>query len=168
MINCAAVAERLLAAIESHFAEQGWDLPARRYVAAGSYRLIAADDEHLAVCLAAMQPGISDQGGRAGAYLSRASGAVGPPRAEYAVRIMRCVSTVDDVGDVPSAAELNDDGLRLLLDPGRLMTAMFAWRETELRADNPNPNVTIGNCEPIGPLGGLAGHSVMMTIGPVQ
>jgi hypothetical protein len=34
--------------------------------------------------------------------------------------------------------------------------------------DNPNPNVTIGSCEVIGPLGGMSGHSVSITIGPVQ
>lgn len=168
MINCAAVAQRMLTAVEDHFDTQGWDLPGRRYVAAGSHRLVAADDEHLAVCLVQMLPGISEQAGRSGSYLSRGVGAVSPPRAQYALRLMRCISTVDDAGDPPTAAELNDDGLRLMLDPGRLMTALFAWREVEIRPDNPNPNVTIGNCEVIGPMGGMAGHSVEITIGPVQ
>lgn len=168
MINCAAVAGRMLTAIEDYFDSQGWDLPERRYVAAGSHRSIAADDEHIAICLSQMQPGLSDSGQRSGGYLSRGAGAVGPPRAEFAIRIMRCVSMVDDAGDPPTAAELHDDGMRLLLDPGRLMTALFNWRENEVRPDNPNAQVTIGSCEVIGPLGGLAGHSIEIVIGPVQ
>lgn len=167
-INCAAVAGRMLSAVVAHFTTKGWDLPERRYVAAGSHRLVAADDEHLAVCLVQMQPGISETAGRSTSYLSRAAGAVGPPRAEFALRLMRCIATLDDAGDPPTAAELHDDGMRMLLDPGRLMTALFVWRETELRVDNPNPNVTIGSCEVIGPLGGMSGHSVSITIGPVQ
>lgn len=158
----------MLTAIEDRFDSQGWDLPERRYVAAGSHRSIAADDEHLAICLSQMIPGLSDASQRGGGYLSRGAGAVGPPRAEFAIRIMRCIATVDSVGDVPSAAELHDDGMRLLLDPGRIMDALFVWRESEIRPDNPNAQVTIGSCEVIGPLGGLAGHSIEIVIGPVQ
>jgi hypothetical protein len=158
----------MLDAIESHYGAEGWDLPERRYVAAGSHRMIAADDEHLAISLSQMTPGASDASQRSGGYLSRGAGAIGPPRAEFAVRLMRCVATLDDTGEPPSTAELHDDGLRLLMDPGRLMTALFAWRENELHPANANPNVTIGACEVIGPMGGLAGHSVMIVIGPVS
>lgn len=168
MINCSVVAERILASVETYYLAQGWDLPERHYVAAGSHRLVAADDEHLAVCLVDVQPGASELGNKAGSYLSRGAGSYGTPRAQYALRIMRCIATVDDAGDPPTAAELNDDGVRLLLDPGRMMTALFAWRETESQALNANPMVTIGNCEVMGPMGGLSGHAVYFTIGPVQ
>lgn len=168
MIDVAAVAQRMLSALEEYFDERSWDLPARRYVAAGSHRVMAADDEHLAVALVSMSPGASDQGNRVGGSLSRAVGAVMPPRAVLVARIMRCVATVDSRGFVPEAETLNDDGLRLLADPGRMITALMAWREAERTTLNANALTTIGSVEVIGPMGGLAGHAIEITIGPVQ
>lgn len=167
MIDVAGVAQRMLTALENHFDAQGWDLPERRYVAAGSPNIIAADDEHLAVALSQIA---SSTGGTAGVtgYLSRAAGATGPPRATLTARLMRCVSTIDDSGEPPTVAELHADGVRLLADPGRLLTALFKWRETEVHPLNPNAIVDIGNVEVIGPMGGLAGHAVPIQISPVQ
>lgn len=167
MIDVSAVAQRMLTAIEAHFDAQSWDLPERRYLAAGSPNILAADDEHLAVALSAMAAGTTGVAGSVG-QLSRAAGAQGPPRATITARLMRCVSTIDDSGEPPTAVELHADGLRLLADPGRLLTALFAWRLSELEAFNPNPTVEIGNVEVIGPMGGLAGHAVPIVISPVQ
>jgi hypothetical protein len=165
LIDVAAVAERMLIALEAHFVTEGWDLPERQYVAAGSPNIIAADDEHLAVALSSMA---ASPGRPVAAQLSRAAGSQGPPAAVLTARLMRCVSTVDDNGEVPTAAELHADGLRLLADPGRLLTALYAWRQDELTPLNPNANVEIGNVEVIGPMGGLAGHAVPVTLWPVH
>jgi len=167
MIDVAAVAQRMLTGIIAHFDAQGWDLPQRRYVAAGSPTILAADDEHLAVALASMQSGTGG-GTAAVGNLSRAAGTQGPPRATVTARLMRCVSTIDDTGEPPTAGELHADGVRLLADPGRLLDALFAWRRAELEAMNPNPLVEIGTVEVIGPMGGLAGHAVPIVMSPVQ
>jgi len=166
MIDVSGVAQRMLAAITAHFTANDWDLPERRYVAAGSPNILAADDEHLAVALSSMTSGAGAH--QAFGTLSRAAGTQGPPRATITARLMRCVPVIDDSGEPPDAAELNEAGVRLLRDPGRLIDALYTWRQTELQALNPNPQVEIGNVEVIGPMGGLAGHAVPVTISPVQ
>ena len=168
MIDALGPAQRMLDFVVAYFDTNGWDLPPRRYLTAGSPMVAAADDAHLLVGLDRMLPGASDATSRGGAALSRAAGSVIVPRADYVIRLMRCIAGVTDDGDIPSAPVLNADGQRLLRDPGRLLTAVMWWRETELEALNPNPNVTIGQVDVLGPMGGLAGHAVRVTIGPVQ
>jgi hypothetical protein len=169
MIDVSAVAQRMLTAVVAHFDANAWDLPERRYLAAGSPNILAADDEHLAVALDGIASGATGVTGNRGfGTLSRAAGTQHPPRATLAARLMRCVPTIDDSGEPPTAVELHEAGERLLLDPGRLLDALFVWRETELAPLNPNPQVDIGNVEVIGPMGGVAGYKVPITISPVQ
>lgn len=169
MIDASAVAQRMLTGIVDHFDAQGWDLPDRRYVAAGSPTIIAADDEHLAVCLAAMHSGVTPRSLNAtGGVQGRGARSVHTPRADFGVRLMRCVSTIDDSGEPPSADELHADGVRLLTDPGRLLTALYTWLNNDFQAYNPSPMTVLGDVDVIGPMGGLAGHTVKVTIGPVQ
>lgn len=170
MIDVAAVAQRMLSFVEGYFAEQGWDLPERRYIAAGSPSILAADDEHLAVALSAMHSGVTPRSLNQTGTPSHGARSMHVPRADFKLRLMRCVSVVDSRGYVPTASALNDDGLRLMADPGRLITALFAWQGAAASPPgiDTNPQVVIGDVEVIGPLGGLAGHAVQLTIGPVQ
>ncbi|MDN5919086.1 MAG: hypothetical protein L0I76_28995 [Pseudonocardia sp.] len=164
MIDVAAPAVRILDAVVAHFEDRGWELPARRYVAVGAQHAIAVDDEHLIVSLVQMTPGASDTTARGGGYPARGASATMMPRATYMIRLMRCVATVDDDGHPPPAATLHADGLRLLADPGRLLDSVYAWAEAEPH----NATVTLGQVDPEGPEGGLAGHMLAVTLAPVQ
>ena len=165
MIDVAAPALRLLDAVVDHFADHDWDLPPRRYIAAGQQAGIAADDEHLAVALAAVHRGAAENS-RGGGSSSPAYGAGAAPlvRADYLLRLMRCVAVVDDDGTPPTAQQIHADGLRLLEDPGHMLAALYAWGEAEPH----NATVNFGPIEPVGPEGGLAGHLVRVTLAPVQ
>jgi hypothetical protein len=163
VIDASAVAQRMLAGVVARFTEQGWDLPERCYVAPGSPNVVADDGDHLVVALESLGSGIGATTGGAG-MLSRAAGSQGPPKATFGVRLMRCI----DPDVAPATESIHDDGVRLLLDPGRLLDALFVWRETELHPRNPNPMVDIGQVEVIGPMGGLAGHMAKVVISPVQ
>lgn len=164
MIDVAAPAQRLLDAVVDHFADHDWDLPPRRYIAAGQQAGIAADDEHLAVALATVQRGASENSRGGGSSPAYGAGAAPLVRAEYLLRLMRCVAVVDDDGTPPTAQQIHADGLRLLEDPGHLLAALYAWGEAEPH----NATVNFGPIEPVGPEGGLAGHLVRVTLAPVQ
>jgi hypothetical protein len=163
MIDVSAVAQRMLTGIVTHFDARGWDLPERCYLAPGSPNALADDGEHLVVALESLGTGAAGATGGAG-ILSRAAGSQGPPKATFAARLIRCI----DPSAVPETESIHEDGLRLLRDPGRLLDALYVWRQTELEALNPNPMVDIGQVDVIGPMGGLAGHMAKVTICPVQ
>lgn len=167
MIDTLGPAQRILDYVPTYFDDRGWDLPERRYLANGNPMVVAMDDAHFVVGLENTRPGVNEASGRSG-ILSKGVGAAMVPRASYVVRVMRCVATVSDQGDLPTAAAITADGQRLLQDPGRLLTALFAWREDDMQPLNTNPPVTIGQVEAVGPMGGLAGWIVHITIGPVQ
>lgn len=163
-----APAQRMLDAVVGYFTDQGWDLPPRQYLSAGSPMAAAADDAHLLVGLDRILPGPSDVSARGGALLSRGLGAVAVARAVYMVRLMWCVTGLSDDADIPSAATLSADGARLMRDPGRLLTALIAWRENEPLLESSNGLVTIGQVDTLGPAGYLAGCAATVTISPVQ
>lgn len=164
MIDAAAPAQRLLDAVVAHFTGHGWDLPDDRYVAAGQPAALAADGEHLAVALIAVTRGAAKTS--RGNTDTPAQGASSAPlvRAEYALRLLRCVAVVDEDGYPPPPAQIHADGLRLLADPGRVLSALYAWGEAEPH----NATVDFGPIEPVGPEGGLAGHLVRVFLSPVQ
>lgn len=163
-----APAQRMLDGVVGYFTDQGWDLPPRRYLSAGSPMAAAADDAHLLVGLDRILPGSSDVSNRAGALLSKGLGAVAVARAVYMVRLMWCVTGLSDEADIPTAAALNADGARLMRDPGRLLTALIAWRENESLLESHNGLVTIGQVDTLGPAGYLAGCAATVTLSPVQ
>jgi hypothetical protein len=167
-IDVAAVLERCLDAVVDHHAAQGWPLPRDRYVAAGSPNEVAVDGEHLAVMLDGLTPGANAGSQRSAVAQSRVVGAVIIPRATLVLRLMRCVPTVDDQGHPPSVAALHAAGLDLAADVGRVLAALYAWRQTETVPASRNAQVELGQVEAIGPGGGLAGHLFFFTISPVQ
>ena len=125
---------------------------------------LAADGEHLAVAFAALHRGASAQSRGFSGSPAHGAGAAPLVRAEYVLRLLRCVAVVDDQGDAPATAQIHADGRRLLADPGRLLDALYAWAAAEPH----NLTVDFGPIEPVGPEGGLAGHLVRVTISPVQ
>lgn len=164
VIDVAAPALRLLDAVVAHFAANGWDLPERRYVAHGAQHSMAVDDAHLLVSLVQVVPGPADNTERAGGLPGSGIGAIAMPRATLMLRLMRCVTTVDAKGRAPAAAKLHEDGLRLLADPGRMLSAIEAW----LAAERLQKTATWGEIEPQGPEGGISGHLAVVTISPIQ
>ena len=167
MIDAAAVGQRILSTIEATFDAQGWDLPARRYLSAGSPNILAVDDEHLAVALSAMHSGVTPRSLNSTGVTSRGVKSIHVPRADFGVRLMRCVATVDDNLQAPTTAQLNADGLKLLTDPGRLLTALFEVADTD-EMMKIGAILIVGDVQVIGPMGGLAGHTATLTVGPVQ
>lgn len=164
MIDVVAPARRLLDHTIAHFEGRGWDLPERRYLAAGAQHSIAVDDEHLMVSLIQINPGPSDAGGTAGGAPSTGIAAFIPPRASLMLRLMRCVPTVDGKGRAPAVEKLHEAGARLLADPGRLLDAVASW----LAAEPMQKNATWGQVDPQGPEGGYAGHIVTVTLSTIQ
>lgn len=139
-----------------------WQLPARRYLAAGDNP--AWDTEHLLVGHAQTAPGPSDASEQPGGLPGVGVGTLVPPRASLMVRLVRCVETVDSRGHAPSAALLHADGRKVLGDVGPLLAAINQWQ----LAERPHKTVTWGQIDPIGPEGGLAGHLAVVTISPIQ
>lgn len=163
MIDVAAPAERILDAVIAHHTAHGWDLPAARYIAAGQVQALAADGEHLAIAFSTLQRGAAATS-RGPASPGKGAGASPLVRADFMLRLLRCVAVVDDEGHAPPVAQIHADGLRLLQDPGRILDALYAWAETEPH----NLTVDFGPVEPVGPEGGLAGHLCRVTLSPVQ
>lgn len=163
MIDVAAPAQRLLAAVVDHFEANDWDLPPRRYLAPGQQQGIAVDDEHLCVAEVQLRRGAAENSrqqpspGKGVASATLAS-------ATYLLRLMRCVATIDDDGHPPTAAQITADGLRVMADSGQLLDAVYAWAESEPH----NLTVDPGPVEPLGPEGGFAGHTIRITLAPVQ
>lgn len=168
MIDALAPGQRMLDALVGHFTDRGWDLPARRYLSAGNPLNVAADDEHLMIGLDRLIPGSTDVSPRAGGWPSRGIGSVSIPRANYLVRLMWCVTGSNEDALIPAAEHLHADAQRLLRDPGRLLDALYTWREQEPLATSPNALVTIGQIDTVGPTGYLAGCAATVTIAPVQ
>lgn len=164
MIDVAAPAQRLLAAIAAHYADHDWDLPSRRYLAAGQQQVLAADGEHVCVTMGALHRGSTGGRSQGVGTSGKGAGAAPLPRVELILRIMRCVATIDDDGVPPTAAQITADALRVLEDPAQLVDALYAWAASE----PPHLTVDFGPIEPIGPEGGLVGHFVPVVIAPVQ
>lgn len=164
MIDVAAPAERILDAVIAHHDQHRWDLPAARYIAAGQVQALAADGEHLAVAFVALHRGASANSRGFAGSPARGAGAAPLVRAEYGLRLLRCVAVVDDEGHAPPVEQIHADGLRLLADPGRILDALYAWAAAEPH----NLTVDFGPIEPVGPEGGLAGHLIRVTLSPVQ
>lgn len=163
MIDVAAPAQRLLQAVVDHFDDHDWELPSRRYLAAGQQQGIAVDDEHLCVALVQLRRGAAENA-RGGVSPGKGAASATVASATYLLRLMRCVAVLDDDGVPPAAHQINADGLRLMADPGQLMDAVFAWAAAEPH----NLTVDPGPVEPLGPEGGFAGHSIRITLAPVQ
>lgn len=152
-----APATRLLAAMVTEF---GAALPARYYLAPGP--LAAWDGEHLAVSCTQVLPGTSDSSARAGGLPSRHAGSMQIPRAVYEARILRCVPTVDDSGQPPSAAAIQAASEGILADLGLLLAGVYRFL-----GDSPQGVATAGQADPLGPEGGLSGYRVVVTYSPL-
>lgn len=163
MIDVAAPAQRLLDAVIAFYDDHDWDLPARRYLAPGQQQGVAVDDEHLCVAVAGLYRGASDQA-RQVQSPAHGAGASTLVRADLLLRLMRCVAVVDDDGRAPPAHQITADALAVWADAGQLMAAVIAWAEAEPH----NATVSLGPVTPHGPDGGFAGHSIRVTLAPVQ
>lgn len=159
--NPAAPAARLLAAVEAHYQSLGVALPARRYLLAGNAAGAAWDDEHVSVSLNAVQPGPSPASQRT-ALAPHQVGVV-MPRGVYEIRILRCWPTVDDDGDPPPAEDINAAAVTLMRDAGLILGALHAYAA----ADDTAGIMTVGEVQPLGPLGGLAGYACVITLSPM-
>lgn len=166
MIDAAAPAQRLLDAVVAFYENHDFELPGRRYLAAGQQSGVAVDDEHLCVALAALNQGAA-QNARGGGGPAYGAGAT-LIRAEYLLRLMRCVAVGDLAEDgtvlLPTAAQITADAKNVMADAGQLMAAAIAWADAEPH----NATVQFGPVEPHGPEGGFAGHSIRVTLSPAQ
>lgn len=166
-INLAALARRCLDAVVAHHDEHGWHLPERRYLAAGEPNAIAADDEHLAVMLEGMQPGSSQQAQRGQVVQSRGARAQLLPRATLVVRLMRCIPVGDEYG-APDADVIDESGMELFTDVGRVLSSLYAWAGSENSGPMLNGQVSFGQVMSLGPSGGIAGWMFPVDVSPVQ
>lgn len=157
----AAPAARLLAAVEQHYAAHDVALPERRYLLAGNAAGAAWDDEHVSVSLNAVQPGPAPTSQRT--TLAPAQVGVVMPRGVYEIRILRCWPTVDDDGQPPTAEEITAAAVPLMRDAGLILGALHAYAA----ADRTAGTMTVGEVAPLGPLGGLAGYAVVITLSPM-
>ena len=164
-INLGALARRCLDAVVAHHDEHGWHLPERRYLAAGEPTAVAADDEHLAVMVEKMLPGVSPNSQRQ-TVQSKGAGAVLLPRVTLVIRLMRCIPVADEHG-APPAEEIDEGSTALFTDVGRVLSSLYAWCRSE---DGPmlNAQVSFGEVMSLGPAGGYAGFMYPLEVGPVQ
>ena len=161
-INPGPLAARLMATVLATYEKAGVELPERQYLAPGP--LAAWDGPHLAVTLTGTLPGTSDTSARPGGLPGKGVGSMSIPRATYDARVLRCIPTLDDDGNAPTAEELTEATETLLRDLGLLLDAAYAWAAKE----NPNVTVTVGQATPLGPEGQLAGYAVHCTASPIQ
>lgn len=155
------VAARLLAAVEARYARTGLVLPERRYLLAGNAAGAAWDDAHVSVSLNSLQPGTTP-----GAELtdgpSSHQGRTVMLRGIYEIRILRCWPALGEDGEAPDAEEITAASEEAMRDAGEILQSVYEFAE----ADRSNATMKIGEVQPLGPLGALAGYSIVVTISP--
>lgn len=161
VLDPAVPAARLLAAVEAHYAAHQVALPERRYLLAGNAAGAAWDDEQVTVSLNAVQPGPAPNSQRTN-LPGHAVGVV-LPRGVFEIRILRCWPTVDDDGQAPPADAITAAAVATMRDAGLILGALHAYAA----ADRGNGTMTVGEIQPLGPLGGLAGYAVVITLSPI-
>lgn len=117
-----AIADALLTAVVAHYAEEGVELPERRYVANG---LPAFDCEQVTVfCENTVGITGTPLGENPTEWLRDAGHAM---RAGiFAVSIIRCVPTLDDEGDPPSVEAEDESAALIYADAVRVLNALVA------------------------------------------
>lgn len=155
------VAARLLAAVEARYARTGLALPERRYLLAGNAAGAAWDDAHVSVSLNSLQPGPTPGSQNTDAPSSH-QGQVVLLRGIYEIRILRCWPALGEDGEPPEAEEITAASEEAMRDAGEILQAVYEFAA----ADRSNATMRIGEVQPLGPLGALAGYSIVVTISP--
>lgn len=155
-LDIGGVAQTILAAVVAHFdAAAGISLPARRFVAPGSPRMIAWDGEGVAVTHSQITVG-SASGQNAGPFRTGSPvSSTGLRNASFAVQIVVCVPESVDGTKPPTVEKLTQSGIQLMRTAGLLSQALVDLA-TPTRPAIGTGAFTGGGVEVLGPVGGLA------------
>lgn len=163
-ISVQSLAEKLLAAVEQHYAAAGAQhaLPDRRGVIPGEPRGIAWDCEQLTVTLAGIGWGNAQDGSPSSPQAGNAASVISVRHAVYAVTLVRCTPVSGRNGQPPTMDALQAAGLLYMRDAGLLSQALVEFA-SKLRQQLPREaRVQPGIVDPVGPLGGF--HALETTL----
>lgn len=162
-----AVATALLDLVEATFAAEGVELPARRYVTAGSATGIAWDCEQVVIGMLSMSP--LPAGSTAGAGYDAVTpahpGIIQPPSAEFLVEVTRTQPEPPSVGRgparPPTVAEEMCAAEKSLKDAAALhRCAVVALRQ----GLTPSGHVSYAGVEPAGPDSGMSAQRLRVAV----
>ena len=165
-ISVAALGQKLLAAVEEHYAQAGAGsaLPARRAVMPGEPRGVAWDCEQLAVTLVGVGWGQALDASSPSPQTGGQSAVMAVRHAVYAVTLVRCTPNPFEDGSPPDVVELAAAGAQFMRDAGLLSQALVEFA-SRLRQGLPREaSVQLGAIEPVGPSGGFHGLEASMAV----
>lgn len=152
------LAREILGASVDSLNDDGITPPDRRYVHPGSNFDVADDCDQLVVSMERVYSGVP------GEPFEARNEILGNPRsAQFSVRIVTCVNTVDSQGRAPSDDEIDADAL---------VTYSLVWsiyqglleRIGDERLLGACQHVIVGDATPIGPEGGMGGWFITLDV----
>lgn len=159
------VANHVLAELVDRLTIAGIDVPTRRYIHAGEIAHDFAGQDCVEALVVSWGGTFQGQpGAEGGASPMRCAV---PTTASYTIALLRCVPTMDSMGNPPSAAQLQDSGEEILTDGMALAVAII---DAQLDGDLvpiPCSLVGLGDVSPVGPQGGVGGSVAQIVVGLV-
>lgn len=165
LIALGDVAQALLDTLIAAAADEGIDLPERRFVTAGAAGGEAWDGEQVTVGLQQLVPAnASKLGVVTGQGTQTSRGALPMTAAALRIEIVRCHPTMGDDGSPPLAEDEQAAGVAALRDAALLHELRNrAIADAALTGGEPG-DILPGPITPAGPEGGLAGMSLLLTV----
>jgi MYXO-CTERM domain-containing protein len=166
-IDILTVAQALLTAVQTFYAQNGVELPARQAIVAGEPSVVAWDCEQLIVSVASIGWGRSVDATQLSPTFGKAASVNAMRHVEINVALVRCTPTIKDGGAspiLPSLDELNAAGEQYLIDYGMLSQCLVNFVAFHNPAIPPGCNCQAGAVQPAGPEGGLVALSVGLII----
>lgn len=151
LVGLGTAAKAYLDEFAAELANQGIDVPTAQYVAAGE---VPWDAESLVISLGGIAQGIPGQG--IATSFRSASEAISV--ATFAIELIRTVSTSGYGGGVlglPDEYAMDNEGVSALNDAGAMVQSAILLKSKGIPVAL-GVDYAIGQCLPIGPLGGLA------------
>lgn len=163
------IAQTILDALISELEMAGITVPSRRYIHSGEVAHDFSSENCGEAFIVAW--GGSSQGtvveGQAAGILSQVIKCATPMSARFVIVLLRCVPTIDDDGNPPSATSLQESGEQVLADA---MTLPAVAIDAHLRNELTGIGCSlagISQVAPIGPFGAVGGTAMELFVGLV-
>lgn len=154
-------ADQILQLFAAQLTEQGVDVPERQYRPPGT--LVVWDGEQLTVNLMGIGQGQPGHG-----Y----GQTIVPPQAlvfyaSFSINLIRAITVINVEGpediEIPTAAEMDADGVKLLADAQALVLA-FSQIYQRYQVTAIGEGMVLDGLQPVGPEGGLAGSRMLVSV----
>jgi hypothetical protein len=150
-----AVAQEILSTAVDILGDADLEVPERQFVTFGE---VADDCDLIAVSWQALyvgEPGAPNLQPEGLGFVTRSS--------SFEVRRIKCISSSDERGTPPSAAEMNEDAEAILTDLWTLYQGFVARKGDKTFLEGCQ-GFAIGNALPVGPTGGIGGFVLPLEV----